>query len=829
MATTTHCAHAQVYISACRREHAQCSDALVRALDTNAKTAIIGQGEVPLNDVDMCCVAEVVRVLAEDSALRVLVLEENSFGLQGITGLMDAIEANPNRIRELRLGKNNLKDQAAVVIGHTLSRSGCGLKVLDLSENGITKLGVIPIAAALQQPFSDVVELSFHNNKIEGDAATYLGQAVRAAPRLKHLHLGYNALRDTGATQIARSIPHAACLSTLDLTANRISREGGQELARALLSPSCTVQRLNLRHNQLDSDTIEAFADVLAHNTSLIQLFLGFMNPSPEAAATVLAAVPQNHTLLLLDVYGWKLNAKSTLPLVRTIQEKNASIAAIVTDACQPIAAEVDEGNVVREEERDLHPIYVGPDDRDAYLATKSLRRYSRAQSKRQSRTASRLQSRARGESQPVSRTASSRRRGDREGSRPASRSSRAGSRSEREGGAAAAATAPSDDAEGEPPRRSSSRHSRHRSGSAHHHHRHRHHHGDSEAAASASATSPRSAPQSTRSAPRSARSASRLSRAADGGRSPRAAAADSARSPRAAAGGSERAPSPRSSPGAGQLVPVSAKRAEQSIDVLLDELSDTPCAPQTVAVFRNIIRVLETTCRQQSLHIDALTLRVAELEKRRECFCGGGGRGASPSATAAANSTGSNGVANGAASRSPAATQARAPAGAAAPMSGGKGGQKSGAAANGTASTSVTPFQRGASQAGQIKATSQSPSRSAETSTTDAAAASANKAGKQASEQPQQNSILNSFQRSMSRMSQNTTASVMERCTTPYVSQEDVPPEIAHPNDESGEHKPEGVELQRSASIPSFPPRIEPSPAQDAMPPHRKSVSHAF
>ena len=786
-----HCAHAEVYINACKREHAQCSDALVHALDANVKSAVIGQGEMPLNDVDMCCVAELVRVLAEDCALKVLVLEENSFGLQGITSLMEAIEANPNRIRELRLGKNNLKDQAAVIIGHTLSRNGCGLKVLDLSENGITKLGVIPIVTALQQPFSDIVELSFHNNKIEGDAASYLNQAIRAAPKLKHLHLGYNALRDTGAAQIARGIPHAVCLSTLDLTANRVSREGGQELVRALLSPSCTVQRLNLRHNQLDSDTIEAFADVIAYNTSLIQLFLGFMNPSPEAAATVLTAVPQNHTLLLLDVYGWKLNPKSTLPLISAIQEKNTSIAAIVTDACQPIASQVDDGNVVREE-RDLHPIYVGPDDRDAYLAPKSLRRYSRAQSRRQSR--------ARGESQPVSRTASSRRRSERDGSRPVSRSSRAGSQGEREAGAVEAVAAE----DGAAPRRSSSRHSRHRSGSAHHRH-HRHHRSDSEAAAATGAS--RSAPQSTRSAPRSARSNSRTSRtsrnsrAADAGGSPRA-AVESARSPRSTAAASAATPTAVPSAGAGQLVPVSIKKVEQNLDVLIEELDDTPCDPHTVSLLKTIITVLQTTCQQQRLQIQKLTGRVEALERRHECHCGeAASRGASPSGTTAATTANGYGAA----------------------LSNGATDAGSSAVNNGAAAATVTLFQRAASQTSQGKAPSQSPLHALDANTKGAAGAN------KSTQEPQQNSILNSFQRSMSRLSQNTTtASAMERCTTPYVMQ-DVPPEIAHPNDESGEHHPEGVELQRSASIPSFPPRIEPSPAQDSMRPLRKSVSHAF
>lgn len=67
-------------------------------------------------------------------------------------------------------------------------------------------------------------------------------------------------------------------------------------------------------------------------------------------------------------------------------------MAAIVTDACQPIARQIDENNLARDL-RHLHPIYVGPNDRDAYLATKSLKRYSRAQSHRTSQFNPQLQS----------------------------------------------------------------------------------------------------------------------------------------------------------------------------------------------------------------------------------------------------------------------------------------------------------------------------------------------------------------------------------------------------------------------------------------------------
>ncbi|EKF38396.1 hypothetical protein MOQ_001396 [Trypanosoma cruzi marinkellei] len=378
---------ATVYVEACNREHAECALELVQAFENNDREVNLSDRSVQLNDVDLGCIAEALRSTAH--SIRVLNLEGNAFGMAGLQALLEAVEKNPGILRELRLGRNKLKDQAAVVIGHALSRDGCGLKVLDLSENDITKLGVIPIAAAIGDDSCDVVELSFHNNKIEADAATYLGQAIRHAGKLRHLHLGYNAIRDAGAAQLAQCIPVTVSLSTLDLTANRIGPSGGKELARALMTNSCNIQRLNLRHNLFDSETIEMYAEVIQTNTSLIQLFLGFMNPTPHSAALVLSALCANRSLLLLDIYGWKLHVEDAWKIIDSIQRKNATIAAIVTDACQSIARRIDEGNDERED-RGQHPIYVGPDDRDAYIATKSLRRFSRAQSRRQSRASSR-------------------------------------------------------------------------------------------------------------------------------------------------------------------------------------------------------------------------------------------------------------------------------------------------------------------------------------------------------------------------------------------------------------------------------------------------------
>lgn len=378
-----------IYSSACERANVSPIPEFVSALMQNQKTVVLQSRIPPLTDDDICCIAEAIQHLNENANLKVLGLEENSFGLNGVQALMESLEKNPHRIRGLRLGKNNLKDTCAALIGQSLCRSSYGLKVLDLSENGITRLGVLPVAAALQNSNCEVVELSFHSNKIEGDAAAELVEGVKNSSSLKHLHLGYNTLRDTGAHAIARGLPQLSLLVTLDLTANRIGPDGGEALAAALCDPNCKLQRLNLRYNLLESKGIAAFERVIRKNKSLIQLFLGFMSPTPEVGEEILKALTENRALLLLDILGWKFHQQRTLEILPQIQEENNVLAALVTDACHAILPQVQEANK-RRGERGIHPLYVGSDDREAYVATKSEKRFSRVQSRNSSRARSR-------------------------------------------------------------------------------------------------------------------------------------------------------------------------------------------------------------------------------------------------------------------------------------------------------------------------------------------------------------------------------------------------------------------------------------------------------
>lgn len=393
------CPAAQAYANACTRERTDIAPEIIDALNMGDRECAPSNGR-PLVDADLRCIAEALRM---PHGLRCLSLEENAFGLDGVSAILDALSVNPGTLLELRLGKNKLKDPSVISIANTIMTTPLGLKVIDLGDNGITKLGCEALCNALVSKECSLIEVSLHSNQLEADSGIALAKAIRSAI-LKHLHLGYNQLRDAGATQLARCIPITSTLTTLDLTSNRIGPQGGQELARALMSATCSLQRINLRHNNFDNETIQLFSEVLLRNTSLTQLFLGFMNPSPETAAMVLTSLRQNRTLLLLDIYGWKLDLDTTGQVIEDIMFHNMTIRAITSDACQPIYHTIDKHNQERDS-RSLHEVYIGPDDRHSAKAafvknSSSSRGASRSQQPGSSPQAHRVVSPQRGDAQ---------------------------------------------------------------------------------------------------------------------------------------------------------------------------------------------------------------------------------------------------------------------------------------------------------------------------------------------------------------------------------------------------------------------------------------------
>ena len=353
----------QAYVDACSAQRVECVLEFVNALATGQRECILADRAIPLRDVDIVTICEALR---HPHLLRMLDLEGNRIAMRGIQALIDAMTTN-SAVRELHVGRNELGDSATQVLGNALSLNGLGLKVLDLSQNDVGPAGVSSLAQALSAKCCELVELSLHSNRLNDVAAAALANAV-ASPlgtKLKHLHLGYNALADEGAALLAQALPFSRTLSTLDLSGNQIGAVGGTEIVRSLLSGTCTLQRLNLRHNAFSDETLRLFVEVILRNRTLTQLYLGFMNGSSSVAAQLLAALCDNHRLLLLDLLGWDFGPIHRAQyLLEHVFQQNTTLRTLLCDppGAAELAVTVDDVNRNRSR-RGVPIVYVGDDE----------------------------------------------------------------------------------------------------------------------------------------------------------------------------------------------------------------------------------------------------------------------------------------------------------------------------------------------------------------------------------------------------------------------------------------------------------------------------------
>ncbi|KEG11148.1 leucine-rich protein [Trypanosoma grayi] len=176
-------------------------------------------------------------------------------------------------LRSLRLPNNRINSSLAkgILSGLVLNTT---LRVLDLSSNRIDDDGVRQLALLLCRPDLPLEELYLHDNKIRGDGAAALGEALTMNTTLRVLNLRLNRIPD---------------------------EPGGVALVTGLASPTA-LEVLDLSHNALGDATAQVLAEVLPKQTSLLSLNIsGNKALGLSTGELLLQAVRENATLRFLD------------------------------------------------------------------------------------------------------------------------------------------------------------------------------------------------------------------------------------------------------------------------------------------------------------------------------------------------------------------------------------------------------------------------------------------------------------------------------------------------------------------------------------------------
>jgi Ran GTPase-activating protein (RanGAP) involved in mRNA processing and transport len=343
----------QQYLESCRELATQWVPEFVEALASDHGECILSDRTVPLTSVDGLCIASALRL---PHTIRTLDLENNRLDCRGVQAIVDALHGNPNIVRELRLGKNGLSDAVATVLAPALNHN-IGLRIVDLSHNEITSHG----ANVIFNSATHLSELSLYGNILDVECGQQLHDTIRKNTSLRHLHLGYNRLDDGGAMWIARALPFARAIITLDLSGNNIGNAGGNAVCNALMSPTCTIQRVNLRHNRFSDEVLRNYAQLFRSSTTVTQIFLGHNAPASQSTLLeLLSAIRDNRSLTLADFLGWDASGPAVVQHVVQILKKNVHLRTLLIQLDERSGLDVE--NELRLE-RQLPAIYIGEDE----------------------------------------------------------------------------------------------------------------------------------------------------------------------------------------------------------------------------------------------------------------------------------------------------------------------------------------------------------------------------------------------------------------------------------------------------------------------------------
>ena len=140
-------------------------------------------------------------------------------------------------------------------------------RVLHLNNNEIGDDGVTALAHALEGDMT-LQRLYLSNNQIRAKGVTALAHALEGNTTLQVLHLGSNQISDKGVTALAPALKGNTTLQRLYLYNNKIGEKGVTALAHALKG-NTTLQGLYLENNQISDEGVMALASLLTGNTTL--------------------------------------------------------------------------------------------------------------------------------------------------------------------------------------------------------------------------------------------------------------------------------------------------------------------------------------------------------------------------------------------------------------------------------------------------------------------------------------------------------------------------------------------------------------------------------
>ena len=234
---------------------------------------------------------KIKEAVEEDNNLTQLHLWEESTPIQ-ISTMFDCLKKTKvNSIRSLRLWKINAGDEGINALSNYLL-SNPDLEIIDLLDNGITKLGCLNFGVILykQPSMFKLRKLMIDHNNIGNEGLRKLAHGLRKSPFIEELSLSYCNLEENAANFLQQILMFINTkLGSLNLQGNALKNRGFNQLLRALEFNE-KLKNLNLSDNQIGEDDklVVQFIKTLKINNCIKQIDLTYNGFYQETAKKIM-------------------------------------------------------------------------------------------------------------------------------------------------------------------------------------------------------------------------------------------------------------------------------------------------------------------------------------------------------------------------------------------------------------------------------------------------------------------------------------------------------------------------------------------------------------
>ncbi len=214
--------------------------------------------------------------------------------------------AKPKEIIYVSIRRDDITDDMAIEFAEAIETATYEISPILWGDNGMTRIGAIPLAIARIKKNPPGFPLSLHleKKKLEDADATELAKAIESSkehikPDTIVLYLFNNMIGDSGAAALAKVLP----LIVLSLPKNKMTHKGAKKLAEAIIV-SPTQCSLNIWGNTIGDDGVCELAKAMIDKASRsIELHFSFCGVSINSMGK-LADILANSTFPVVIIFA---------------------------------------------------------------------------------------------------------------------------------------------------------------------------------------------------------------------------------------------------------------------------------------------------------------------------------------------------------------------------------------------------------------------------------------------------------------------------------------------------------------------------------------------